>query len=382
MSKEEINACIESYVTNGEFDHKAYADTAAYTVSYGCDALGMPMEVTLMLSLFIGCTVSIAGGKYLLKDTAGVVVKEIAPEDVEDVLQEVSLDTVELGGRQVVTQKQAEQYLKYLSMEDTGSLSKAQMAEILEVEKKIKSGDIDLDDIKTLTKDKEIKTDLDLESADLEHTAETYKEWLKENELKSIDERETYVEYLRRRKEERKREKPSVVENDEGDTYSGEEWYNYFVDTYGKENVQGTFFNEIKYEPTSGVNFTPTEGKTTTILGRYDMDTQYIFEETGNIKSLSYDGHEGGFNLLNVPDELSNVPGGDFGNDYNVPFLDEAIGRKDVFSLATEPNQASMYRIKKDTGLLELSGFGKEIKYLESKGYVFDKDLMQMVLDQ
>lgn len=82
----------------------------------------------------------------------------------------------------------------------------------------------------------------------------------------------------------------------EGGSYSGEDWYNYFVDTYGKENVQGSFFNEIKYEPTSGVNFTPTKGKTTTILGRYDMDTQYIFGETGNIKSLSYDGHEGGFN--------------------------------------------------------------------------------------
>lgn len=146
--------------------------------------------------------------------------------------------------------------------------------------------------------------------------------------------------------------------------------------------MQGTFFNEIKYEPTSGVDFTSTKGKTTTILGRYDMDTQYIFEETGNIKSLSYNGHEGGFNLLNVPDDLSNVPGGDFWNDYNIPFLDEAIGRNDIFSLATEPNQASMYRINKDTGLLELSGFGKEIKYLESKGYVFDKDLMQMVISQ
>ncbi len=165
----------------------------------------------------------------------------------------------------------------------------------------------------------------------------------------------------------------------QGGTYSGEEWYNYFVDTYGKENVQGTFFNEIEYNPTSKVKFIPTEGKTTTILGRYDMDTQYIFDETGNIKSLSYDGHEGGFNLLNVPDELSNVPGGDFWNDYNVPFLDEAIERKDIFSLATEPNQTSVYRINKNTGLLELSGFGKEIKYLESKGYVFDKDLMQMV---
>ena len=53
-----------------------------------------------------------------------------------------------------------------------------------------------------------------------------------------------------------------------------------------------------------------------------------------------------------------------------------------MFFLATEPNQASMYRIDKDTGLLELPGFGKEIKYLESKGYVSDKDLMQMVPSQ
>ncbi len=83
----------------------------------------------------------------------------------------------------------------------------------------------------------------------------------------------------------------------------------------------------------------PTNGKTTTILGRYDMDTQYIFEETGNIKSLSYDGHKG----------------------------------------ATEPNQVSMYRRNKGTGLVELSGFGREIKYLEGKGYIWDKGLMQMV---
>ena len=41
-----------------------------------------------------------------------------------------------------------------------------------------------------------------------------------------------------------------------------------------------------------------------------------------------------------------------------------------------------MYRVNKDTGLLEFSGFGKKIKYLESKGYVLDKDLMQMVLSQ
>lgn len=139
------------------------------------------------------------------------------------------------------------------------------------------------------------------------------------------------------------------------------------------------FFNEINYEPTSGIELITQEGKTTTILGRYDMDTKSIFTETGNIKSISYDGHDGGFNLLNVPDELSNAKGVDFWNDYNIPFLDEAIGRKDIIQLATEPNQASMFRINTNSGLIERSGFGREILYLEEHGYKFDKSLMQMV---
>lgn len=164
-----------------------------------------------------------------------------------------------------------------------------------------------------------------------------------------------------------------------GGSYSGEDWYNYLTNKYGKENVQGTFFNELQYEPTSGVKPVVTEGKTTTILGTFKDDTRNILEETGNFKSLSYDGHEGGFNLLNVPDELSNAPGVDFWNDYNVPFLDEAIGRGDIFYLATEPNQDSMFRFNKDTGLYERTGFGKEIEYLKEKGYVFVESLMQMV---
>lgn len=75
------------------------------------------------------------------------------------------------------------------------------------------------------------------------------------------------------------------------------------------------------------------------------MDTKFIFSETGNFKSLSYDAHDGGFNLLNIPDELSNAEGVDFWNDYNVPFLDEVIGRNDIIQLATTPNQASMFKI-------------------------------------
>ena len=142
--------------------------------------------------------------------------------------------------------------------------------------------------------------------------------------------------------------------------YSGKQWNDFMKEKYGKENVQGSFFDEINYRPTSGVELIPTEGRTTTILGRYDMDTQYIFQETANIKSLSYDGREGGFNLLNVPDELSNAPNVNFWKDYNVPFLDEAIGRNDIFLLATRPDFSSMYRINKSTGQYELSGFGRK----------------------
>lgn len=114
-------------------------------------------------------------------------------------------------------------------------------------------------------------------------------------------------------------------------------------------------------------------------MGTFKDDTRNILEETVNFKSLSYDGHEGGFNLLNVPDKLSNTPGVDFWNDYNVPFLDEAIGRGDIFYLATEPNQDSMFRFNKDTSLYERTEFGKEIEYLKEKGYVFVESLMQMV---
>lgn len=83
--------------------------------------------------------------------------------------------------------------------------------------------------------------------------------------------------------------------------------------------------------------------------------------------------------MLNVPNELSNAKGVDFWNDYNVPFLDEAISRNDIIQLATEPNSASMYRINNKTGELELSGFGCEIKYLEKHGYGYDSTLQQMV---
>lgn len=38
-----------------------------------------------------------------------------------------------------------------------------------------------------------------------------------------------------------------------------------------------------------------------------------------------------------------------------------------------------MFRINTNSGLIERSGFGREILYLEEHGYKFDKSLMQMV---
>ena len=38
-----------------------------------------------------------------------------------------------------------------------------------------------------------------------------------------------------------------------------------------------------------------------------------------------------------------------------------------------------MFRFNKDTGLYEITGFGKEINYLKERGYVFVESLMQMV---
>ena len=45
---------------------------------------------------------------------------------------------------------------------------------------------------------------------------------------------------------------------------------------------------------------------------------------------------DGGFNLLNIPDELYVSPS-QFWNEYNKPWLDNAIEKNDIFKIATEP---------------------------------------------
>ena len=144
--------------------------------------------------------------------------------------------------------------------------------------------------------------------------------------------------------------------------------------------VGGGSENQLKYNPTSGVSLKATLGKTTIILGTYADDTGNILNELGNIKSMDFGPRDGGFNLLNTPDEIYNKLGPEgFWNQCNKPWLDNAIARNDIIVLATEPTENTLYRINKVTGVKELSGFGREYQYLIDNGYVFDSTLKQMI---
>jgi hypothetical protein len=127
---------------------------------------------------------------------------------------------------------------------------------------------------------------------------------------------------------------------------------------------------------TSAGVIAPNPTKTTTVLGTYAADTnsiinkQMMMPKTNDFSSAK----QGGFNLLNTDDALfAELGANKFWTDVNVPFLDAAIKRGDVFAIATKPTQQAMFR----NG--QLSGFGREIKYLESKGYRYNSRTNQMV---
>lgn len=136
---------------------------------------------------------------------------------------------------------------------------------------------------------------------------------------------------------------------------------------------------KLNYSPTSGVELVTTPGKTTTILGTYVKDTGSIVNELGNVKSTNLGPRQNGFNVLNIPDELYQNPK-QFWNEFNQPWLDNAITRNDTILMASKPefNVGSLFR-KNSSGKLELSGFGKEYRHLRKNGYVFDPNTNQMI---
>ena len=140
----------------------------------------------------------------------------------------------------------------------------------------------------------------------------------------------------------------------------------------------------LTYKPTSGVLLQAQEGSTTTILGSYNNDMRSVVGELGNVKSTDFGPRVGGFNVLNVPDEL-NVSPKQFWTEYNQPWLSNAIDRGDNFLMATRPafdvtdartGFSVLTRPNPVTGQMELSGFGREYLMMRRAGYVYQDGAM------
>jgi len=104
-----------------------------------------------------------------------------------------------------------------------------------------------------------------------------------------------------------------------------------------------------------------TEGKTTTVLGRWKPDMNSIIQDQMQIpKTTDFGPKPGGFNILNVD---TNLQGDAFWNAYNKPFLDAAIDRGDPIFLSTIPKiKSDILENEIPTGM-----FGREIQYLVEK---------------
>jgi hypothetical protein len=124
--------------------------------------------------------------------------------------------------------------------------------------------------------------------------------------------------------------------------------------------------------PSSGTPLVGNPNKTTTLLGRWLPDMQVIKDkmlqnefnvgtEFGSLVS-----NNGGFNFLNITDDLASSAGTEFFNLYNKPWLEKAILRGDDIVLATRP------LIKEDyiSSIGELKGmYAEELRYLIQNEY-------------
>ncbi|EJV6753209.1 hypothetical protein N7S67_000139 [Listeria monocytogenes] len=156
-----------------------------------------------------------------------------------------------------------------------------------------------------------------------------------------------------------------------------------FLQYVGAFGVSGFYaeFGQVRklvYLPTSGIKLKTSPWETTMVLGTFKDDTKYVLEELGNIKSTDFSMKKNRFNLLNTPDDLYKTPN-QFWAEYNQPWLDKVIARNDDVILSTEPIEDNLYRINRETGLKELTGFGKEYNYLLEHGYKYDSKSSKMI---
>ena len=128
----------------------------------------------------------------------------------------------------------------------------------------------------------------------------------------------------------------------------------------------------------SGAELAGTPGRTTTVLGQYGGESgdmrRVVREVTGGMKRWDNPGNPGGFNVLNVPNGAVRWGRDAFWDLFNRPFLDDAIERGDVFVLATRPTAEVLV-----DSVGELTGFGREYRYLLDRGYVYDFATSRMI---
>lgn len=150
-----------------------------------------------------------------------------------------------------------------------------------------------------------------------------------------------------------------------------------YVGVFGVSSFYAEFgqVRKLDYLPTSGIKLKTSPWETTTVLGTYVSDTQNVLTELGNIKSLDFGMKKNRFNLLNAPDELYINPK-QFWEEFNQPFLDKAIQRGDDVAMATKPTVENLYI----AGTKQLTGFGREYKYLLQHGYAYDVKTSTMKL--
>ncbi len=150
-------------------------------------------------------------------------------------------------------------------------------------------------------------------------------------------------------------------------------------------SAQATLATEVPltHVSTSGATLTVTPGLTTTVIGAFGPDLQYVFNElnipvqSGSVADVvaSFSkGNPGGLNFLNVDDAtyLAGKAAGGFFTTVNAPWVDAGVARGD---------QVIVYSALEYTfvptpapGVSDLTGFGKEVEQFQANGYTLSID--------
>ena len=125
----------------------------------------------------------------------------------------------------------------------------------------------------------------------------------------------------------------------------------------------------------NGAILKPNPNKTTTVLGRFNTDMDRIINnELKMPKNTDFGPKQGGFNALNVPDDMYKNPT-QFWDEINKPFLEKAIQRGDDILMASDPTAAS--NLFNADGSLTV--FGREVEHLYKNGFQYDQITKSMI---